>query len=611
LSRKTNWIQQQKPGKQIESQPLRYSDMDRPADGEVARRSLRVAFSYVPVTILITLMTDLKHEALYLSSCVILLYLISGIFRYRMSKSFETTYDLNPHRWRTRFAIGTLFPAMIWGMGMAAILLKFGLDWTYLICLVATVAIAASSTSNLSPRMQVFRAFLVLTLLPQAVIMCFLGEGRALALAGAVIFFGGQIHVLGTYFHSEFWTRLNKERELRLRADALQGAHAEVKAANKAKSEFLANMSHEIRTPMNGVIGLTSLMCETELTEIQQDYLTDIKASGDSLLQIINEILDFSKIESGHFELEQIPVNLPEAISSATSPLQSVADERGNTIEIDLDDKLPKWVMTDSLRLWQVLNNLAGNALKFTENGTVTIKLRLQSQIGPHPRVRFEVIDTGIGIPDENLAHIFEAFKQADGSTTRRFGGSGLGLTISTRIIRLMGGQIEVRSTEGEGSNFFFTVPLPVAEAPVEEPSDNLDDSTTLPLDGMSLLLVEDNPVNQKLAYRILKKAGAQVTLANNGQEAVDACLDNIFNVILMDVQMPVMDGFVATAKIRANEAENQHVPIVALTAHALPGYREKCIAAGMDDFVTKPLKAKLLRRTVYRWARRAFDYSS
>jgi len=525
-------------------------------------------------------------------------------------KSFEATYDANPRRWRMRFAVGTLFPAMVWGLGMAAVLLKFGLDWTYHICLIATVAIAASSTSNLSPRMRIFRTFLVLTLLPQAVALFTLGEGRAWALGALVIFFGGQVHVLGTYFHREFWTRLNKERELRLRADALQRAHVEVKAANQAKSEFLANMSHEIRTPMNGVIGLTSLMCETELTETQQDYLDDIKASGESLLQIINEILDFSKIESGQFALERTVVQLSEVLHKVTSPLQSAAEARGNVLEYDLDDKLPVWVQTDSLRLWQVLNNLVGNALKFTEKGTITIRIRLQNQAGVHPRVRFEVIDTGIGIPDENLSHIFEAFKQADGTTTRRFGGTGLGLTISARIIRLMGGQIEVRSTEGEGSNFFFTVPLPVAEAPEVEDLAEMDESDTSPLSNMKVLLVEDNPVNQKLANRILTKAGAEVVLASNGQEAVDAWESDSFRVILMDVQMPVMDGFAATGLIRQREAEGDHVPIVALTAHALPGYREKCLNAGMDDFVTKPLKAKLLRQTVHRWAQRSCEYS-
>jgi signal transduction histidine kinase/ActR/RegA family two-component response regulator len=529
--------------------------------------------------------TQWNHLSFYSFS---LLALSSGLFFSRLF--LNTKNNITLHKWMKYFAIA-LSSSSILHIFVPTSLVAVACSIFGLLLIIALFMIALRryiegfSEATLFIIAWGFLLIVVATM----IIMMNLGMGNInIAMLLAQLAFAAQ-QVLLSIGLAQRINSLKREKEQTEKEIAI------AQAENKAKTDFLARMSHEIRTPMNAVLGVTQLLENTSLTDVQQHYINLLKNSGKLLISIINDILDYAKINSGNLNLEHAVFDLPKLLLSTQQIMVSNLKNKQIELIFDIDNNLPQWVEADPTRLQQILFNLLSNALKFTQKGSVRLEVRQLFQMNKDTsQLQITITDTGIGLSSEQLKNLFSAFHQADASITRKYGGTGLGLAISKQLIDLMRGSIKVHSQVNQGTTFIILLPVKIANEIANTTSPILPALGWGDFSKLRVLLVEDNSINQLIISSLLNQLKIEPHLANNGEEAIDFIQQhhNQLDVVLMDCEMPILDGLEATRKIRDWEKNHQQapIPIIALTAHALPEYKERCLAVGMTDYLSKPL---------------------
>ena len=560
------------------------------------------AASYAGVLIYITLFVTIIYATGYqsrhpelTSACVWALGLTSlgRVFIAFKSRSIE------PVTWIRWFTLLTVLMVSIWSGYWTRVIYLDGLNTTTLLSIAASVGIASAGIGILAPLGKLSFTVLLIMLWPSGLVLSTLQGG--VGTAYAVMFLTGSLFLSFVAF------RLNRQYwSMQKNAALLEERAAQLADATRAKSDFLARMSHEIRTPLNGILGMTQILQLSDLTPEQRKYADTIRQSGDSLVTIINDILDLSKIEVGRLVLVNEPFNLARTVNETLDLLEPEAIDRGLPLLRNVSADIPALMLGDAGRLRQILTNLVGNAIKFTRSGSISVVVTGMPLTANQSEICIEVSDTGIGIPEPALGRIFEPFSQEDDAARQHPDGTGLGLSITRQLVGMMSGTISVESMVDQGTVFRLCLPLALAKETHATVTAAASTTQTPPpghtLTDTAILVVEDNPINRLFATEVLTHMGCHVTTANDGLQAVEAHRSGHFDAILMDIQMPGLDGIDTTRAIRTAEGKYAHTPIIAMTANALKGEHERCIDAGLDDFISKPYGIHQLQTVLERW---------
>jgi signal transduction histidine kinase/ActR/RegA family two-component response regulator len=564
------------------------SEYRQQIDSDLARRSSAGGFVYLGFVVALWATTG--YFSLYPTALAALsaISAVAAIMRLYLGRRFQSLYARNPRAWRTAYFLAVNLNILAWGVFLAITFLLFGYeDWKTLLLLICLAGTAPIALASLSPDLLVLRSFLFALSLPMIGANLYLGGTRGYSMAMVFSWYLLFAMIHAHTIHRQYM-RYTQEKF------ALAAAKTSAEEANKVKAEFLAHMSHELKTPMNAIFGMTHLALNSPPGADQQQYLHAVKSSAEALLKMLDGLLDFSKIEAGKLELENIEFSVRDLVDETLQSFSGDLQRKGLRIESRVDEDVPLRLRGDPLRLRQVLVNVVGNAVKFTSEGEIEVRIsRLDAPAG-QATLQFMVRDTGIGIAPGKHRSIFEAFEQADSSTTRKYGGSGLGLAISSRILELMGGRMWVESEPGLGSSFYWTATF--TELAIEESARRRDPEKSKEAHTpVRVLIAEDHELSRSLLKKLLEMRDHHVTAVSNGREVLEEIKRQTFDIVLMDVHMPELDGVEATAEIRRQKQAGPQIPIVAVTADSAVGLREYYLAKGFTEYLSKPIKPEAL----------------